>query len=83
MADRERQRHAAQSQRDHQRKGSFTVSEWCEFRRVSRAMLYKLWASKKGPRSHCVRVKRLISAEADARWVSELEDETAAKSRAA
>jgi hypothetical protein len=78
MSDRERKRRSAQSRRDRDRNGSFTVSEWCAFRRVSRAMLYKLWAANKGPQSHRVGVKRLISAEADARWVADSEAEAAA-----
>jgi hypothetical protein len=58
-------------------KPSFTLSEWCKHRRVSRAMFYKLHAQGKAPRTHNNGIRRLISAEADADWLREREAETA------
>ena len=75
MSEREAERRAAQSRRDRERNESFTVSEWCAFRRVSRAMLYKLWAQGLGPATYRVGSKRLISGEADAAWLAEREAE--------
>jgi hypothetical protein len=60
--------------------GSFTVGEWCEHRRLSRGMFYKLSKLGLAPKTHTVGTKRLISAEADRAWVRarEAEQETAA-----
>jgi hypothetical protein len=86
MSESERQRRAEQSRRDKEqsrrdkeRNGSYTIQEWCEHRRVSRAMLYKLFQQGRGPRTHNVGTKRLISSEADAAWVREREAEAAAE----
>jgi hypothetical protein len=57
--------------------GSMTVMEWCAHRRISRAMAYVLWQRGRGPRTHHVGAKRLISAEADADWLREREAEAA------
>jgi predicted DNA-binding transcriptional regulator AlpA len=54
---------------------SYTLAEWCELRRISRAMFYKLAAEGKAPQTHNVGIKRLISPEADARWLRDREAE--------
>lgn len=74
MSDRERQRRAEQSRRDRER-GSFTVGEWCEYRRISKAMFYKLAQQGLAPATYRVGAKRLISDEADAAWMREREAE--------
>jgi hypothetical protein len=55
---------------------SFTIGEWCEHRRISRAMFYKLAAQGLAPRTHNAGIKRLISGEADAAWVRARESES-------
>jgi hypothetical protein len=59
------------------RHGSMTVGEWCDHRRLSRSMAYKLWAEGRGPQTHYVGTKRLISSEADAAWLAAREAEHA------
>ena len=54
---------------------SFTVSEWCEYRRISRAMLYKLLAAGLGPATYFVGNRRYVSSEADAAWLAAREIE--------
>ena len=73
----EAQRRARQSKRDLARNGSMTVAEWCEHRRLSRSMAYKLWTEGRGPVTHYIGTKRLISSEADAAWLAEREMEVA------
>jgi excisionase family DNA binding protein len=75
MSQQEAERRRRQSERDHERNGSMTVTEWCEYRRVSRSMLYKLLAEGRGPLTHFVGKKRLISSEADDDWVRQREAE--------
>ena len=72
MSERERDR------RDRQRQASFTVKEWCEFRRISPAMFYKLDAQGLAPKSHYAGVRRLISDEADRDWLAARENENTA-----
>ena len=74
MSDRERQRRERQK-RAEQSRHSFTIPEWCDNRRLSRAMFYKLDAQGKAPRTYYVGTKRLISDEADAAWMREQEAE--------
>jgi hypothetical protein len=71
MSDREKVR------RERQRQASFTVREWCEFRRISPAMFYKLDGQGLAPKSHYVGARRLISGEADEEWLRERESESA------
>jgi hypothetical protein len=78
MSERERQRRAAQSQRDRGRNESFTVQEWCEHRRISRAMAYLLWSKGLGPATYFVGNRRYVSAQADAAWLAAREAEAAA-----
>ena len=77
MSEREVKRRAAQSQRDHLRNSSFSIDEWCAHRRVSRGLFYKMIKLGIGPRTHMVGVRRLISAEADAEWLAQREDQAA------
>lgn len=48
--------------------GSFTIPEWCEHRRVSISMYYKLKAQGKAPETLPIGRHRTITAEADAAW---------------
>ena len=59
---------------------SYTIDEFCEAERISRAMLYKLWCQGKGPRFYYVGTVRRISHEARLEWHQQFE--TAAKSGA-
>jgi hypothetical protein len=70
MSNREKQNRDARWQG-----GSFTVGEWCDYRRISRAMFYKLDQQGLTPRSYYVGAKRLISDEADAAWMRAREAE--------
>ena len=56
---------------------SFTLTEWCTIRKVSRSKFYELDAEGKAPRSHYAGVKRLIGPEADRDWLREREAEAA------
>jgi hypothetical protein len=56
--------------------GSFSVSEWCQHRRVSKWRLYDMWKSGDGPRFHLVGTRRLISSEADLEWLRAQEELT-------
>jgi hypothetical protein len=73
---------AEQSRRGKEQRGSFTIREWCEHRRISSAMFYKLDQQGLAPHSHYVGAKRLISERADAEWLrareAENESQTAA-----
>jgi hypothetical protein len=40
---------------------SYTIAEFCQAERISRAMLYKLWAEGKGPRWFCIGTAKRIS----------------------
>ena len=55
-------------------RGSFEVDEWCEYRRVSKPTLYRMWDAGTGPRRTWVgigpqRKKPTISIEADREWL--------------
>jgi predicted DNA-binding transcriptional regulator AlpA len=56
-----------------QRHGSFTVAEWCVYRRMSRAMLYKLWKTGTGPKFYQIGARRYISSESDSEWLRQRE----------
>jgi hypothetical protein len=60
---------------EEQRRGSYTVSDWCAHRCLSKAMLYKLWRLGQGPKFYCIGSRRYISAEADAAWLAAREAE--------
>jgi hypothetical protein len=55
--------------------GSFTIPEWCEHRRVSISMYYKLKAQGKAPETLPIGRHRTITAEADAAWARERQAE--------
>ena len=50
---------------------SFTIPEWCQHRRISLSMYYKLRAQGKAPVTLDVGRHKTITAEADAAWVRE------------
>jgi hypothetical protein len=75
MLDREIVRRAEESHRAPEQRASFTIKEWCEYRRISPAMFYKLDTQGLAPKTHNVGVKRLISGEADAAWIRAREAE--------
>jgi hypothetical protein len=57
--------------------GSFTIREWCEHRRVSVSMYYKLKAQGKAPATLPVGRHKTITAEADAAWARDRQAEAA------
>lgn len=77
MSDQERQRRERQRRAEQSRR-SYTIDEWCEARRISRAMYYKLRDQGLGPKTHNAGTKVLISDEADADWLREREAESTA-----
>jgi hypothetical protein len=46
----------------------FTIREWCEHNRVSRAFYYKLKSQGRAPKSYGVGSRQFISDEANAEW---------------
>jgi len=56
--------------------GSFTIPEWCEHRRVSISMYYKLKAQGKAPATLPIGRHQTITEEADAAWARERQAET-------
>lgn len=51
------------------------IPEFCAAEKISRGMLYKLWAQGKGPRFHRVGNSVRISHEARTEWRRQLEVE--------
>jgi predicted DNA-binding transcriptional regulator AlpA len=62
---------------------AFTISEWCETKRISRSLFYILDRRGEAPRTFRVGKRRLISAEADAEWVRKREAKSAHEAEAA
>jgi predicted DNA-binding transcriptional regulator AlpA len=58
---------------------AFTISEWCETKRISRSLFYILDRKGEAPRTFRVGKRQLISAESDAEWIREREAATAAR----
>jgi hypothetical protein len=56
---------------------SYTVTEFASAERMSRPMVYKLWAEGKGPRYFMVGNRRHISHQARIEWREALEAEAA------
>jgi hypothetical protein len=54
-----------------------TVAQFCASNEISRAMLYKLWKEKLGPRFFRVGRKVLISRESAKEWRERMERQTA------
>jgi hypothetical protein len=52
---------------------SYTILEFCKAERISRAMVYKLWAQGQGPKFYWVGTVRRISPEARIEWQRQLE----------
>ena len=52
---------------------SYTIDEFCQAERISRAFVYKLWAQGKGPRFYYVGTVRRISHEGRLEWHRQLE----------
>lgn len=52
---------------------AFTVPEFCKAHRISKPLLYSLWAEGKGPKSMVVNARRLITHEAAYEWRRSLE----------
>ncbi|MGA7534737.1 MAG: hypothetical protein WBW27_22935, partial [Pseudolabrys sp.] len=50
-------------------RASFTIKEWCEYRRISAAMFFNLDQQGLAPRTHYAGRRRLNSGEADEDWV--------------
>jgi hypothetical protein len=61
-------------------RGSFLIDEWCLYRRVSRAMLYRMWQRGTGPRRTFIGRKATITVESDAEWVAANTEPAAAPS---
>jgi hypothetical protein len=58
-------------------RAAFTIAEFCAVHRLSRSVLYKMWAAGKGPRIMRAGSKVLISIEAAGDWRREREAEAA------
>jgi hypothetical protein len=69
MSDREKAR------REAQRRGSFTLREWCDHRRKSMAMFYKIAGQGLAPKTYYVGSRQFVSEEADQAWAREREAE--------
>lgn len=52
---------------------AFTISEFCEAHRISRAMFYELARLGRAPRVMCVGRRRLISQESASDWRKSME----------
>ena len=72
MSDKSYSKRLKSKNQDH---ASFTIEEWCARRRISLAMFYKLDGQGLAPKTHYAGARRLISAEADAAWLSAREAE--------
>jgi hypothetical protein len=57
------------------RGGSFTIAEWCQRRRISISMYYKLKAQGKAPATLPVGRHQTITSEADAVWARQRQAE--------
>ena len=53
---------------------AFTVDEFAEAYRISRATVYNMWKSGKGPKQMRVLGRVLISRDAAEKWRAEIED---------
>jgi hypothetical protein len=59
--------------------GSFTIPEWCNHRRISVSMFYKLKAQGKAPSTLPIGRHQTITVEADAAWARERQAEATEK----
>jgi len=62
-----------QSTTDLARNASYTISEWCALRRISRAQFYVLDNDGLAPKTYNVGLRRYISPNADAEWLAQRE----------
>jgi len=57
--------------------GSFTLAQWCAFRKISRSTYYNLAKVGKAPRIMLLGKKITITEKADADWCRDREAESA------
>jgi hypothetical protein len=60
---------------------SYTVNEFCAAERISRAMLYRLWAEGNGPRWFLIGTHKRISHDARTEWRQRLEAQASSDGR--
>jgi hypothetical protein len=65
------------------KRAAYSLNEFCEDHRISRSMLYKLWAAGIGPRFMHVGTRVIITDEAAADWRRDREAATAKEEAAA
>lgn len=69
----ETERRARLSATDLNRNASYTLSEWCRLRRISRSQFYILDKAGTAPKSYSIGIRRYISPNADAAWLAQRE----------
>ena len=52
---------------------SFTIAEWCQRRKISRGMFYKLKAQGLAPKTYNVGTRPFFTEESDRAWLTERE----------
>lgn len=53
---------------------SYTVSEWCRKRRISRSVFYELLKDpQRAPRTYLIGSRRYVSKDADREWLERME----------
>ena len=57
-------------------RAAYTISEFCEAHRISRATYYNLKSAGTGPREMAVGTRRIVTFEAAAEWRAVMEAET-------
>jgi predicted DNA-binding transcriptional regulator AlpA len=57
---------------------AFSVDEWCELRRISKPLFYKLLGQGKAPATYRAGARRFVSDEADRAWQAAMEAKEAA-----
>lgn len=53
---------------------AYTISEFCQISKTSRAKLYQLWSEGKGPKKFKIGRRVLISDDAIRSWIKQLEN---------
>ena len=56
---------------------SFSFSDWCRRRGISRSRAYALLRAGDGPRTYTIGKSRYVSVEADAEWLAQQESRPA------
>jgi len=59
-------------------RGSYTITEWCAYRNISRSAYYLLRKAGCAPRVHYIGTAPRISVEADRDWLAAREAQAAA-----